>query len=179
MQVKAKAKYIRISPRKARLVVDVVRGLDVNAALAKLSVLNKKATSFVEKVLNSAIANAEHNNELSRDNLFIKEIRAEDGPTFYRWFPRAHGRATPKRKRTSSIYLTLEEKKPTKSKKVEKATDIETVQVSEEDSIEKIEKDAKADSSKGIDSKMSDDKSGSGQKGKSGLKNMFRRKSGM
>ncbi|RLC38325.1 50S ribosomal protein L22 [Candidatus Falkowbacteria bacterium] len=109
MEVKATVKYIKISPRKVRLVVDVIRGLKVDKALDQLNFLNKKAVRPIEKLINSAVANAENNFELEKDNLFIKEIKVNEGPTLHRWKPRARGRATPIRKRTSHICLALGE----------------------------------------------------------------------
>jgi len=118
MKVKAKAKYIRMSPRKVRLVVDLIRGLDVEKADNQLQFIDKAATRPVKKLLDSAVANAHHNFEIEKDNLYIKEIRVDEGPTLNRWKSRAFGRATPIRKRSSHISLILEEKVPTK--KVEK-----------------------------------------------------------
>jgi len=109
MEVKAKVKYIKISSRKVRLVVDVIRGLKIDKALDQLNFLNKKAVRPIEKLINSAVANAENDFELEKDNLFIKEIKVNEGPTLHRWKPRARGRATPIRKRTSHIYLVLGE----------------------------------------------------------------------
>jgi len=109
MEVKAQVKYIKISPRKVRLVVDVIRGLKIDKALDQLNFLNKKAVRPIEKLINSATANAENNFELEKDNLFIKEIKVNEGPTLHRWKPRARGRATPIRKRTSHICLVLGE----------------------------------------------------------------------
>ena len=126
MQVKAKAKYIRISPRKARLVADVIRGLDAQDAINKLALINKKAVVSISKLLKSAIASAEHNHELSVDNLFVKAITVNDGPTYYRWMPRAFGRATQLRKRTSIIDLVVEEKVPSAEKKTVKKEKIKT-----------------------------------------------------
>ncbi len=109
MQVTAKVRYIRLSPRKVRLVADVIRGLNVEAALDQLNFMNKRARLPVMKLLNSAIANAENNFELDKGNLYIKEIRVDEGPTLRRWRPRAFGRATPIRKRTSHISIVLAE----------------------------------------------------------------------
>lgn len=109
MEVKAKAKYIRMSPRKVRLVADVVRGLRIDRALNQLYFLHKRATVPVKKVVESAVANAEHNYELDKNNLYIKEIRVDEGRTLHRFMPRAYGRATPIRKRTSHINVTLGE----------------------------------------------------------------------
>lgn len=109
MEVRAKAKYIKLSPRKVRLVVDIVRGMNVAKGIDQLSFINKKAAQPVRKLLNSAVANAENNFELQKDNLYIKDIRVDDGPTLHRWRPRARGRATPIRKRTSHINIVLAE----------------------------------------------------------------------
>jgi len=109
MEIKAKAKHIKASPRKVRLVVDVIRGMRVDQALNQLTFVNKKATGSVEKLVKSAIANALNNFELKEDNLFVKEIRVDEGPTMKRWQPRARGRACPIRKRTSHINLVLGE----------------------------------------------------------------------
>ncbi|HQA64242.1 MAG TPA: 50S ribosomal protein L22, partial [bacterium] len=100
MEVSAKAKFIRMSPRKVRLVADVIRGLDVEEALVQLE-FNKRAASLpLVKLLKSAISNAEQNHQLKRDNLFVKELTIDDGPTLKRWRPRAFGRATMLRKRS-------------------------------------------------------------------------------
>jgi len=109
MEVKAKAKHIKISPRKVRLVVDIVRGKNVGNALNQLKFTNKKAAGPIQKLIDSAIANAINDFELTKDNLFIKEIRVDEGATMKRWMPRARGRATPIRKRTSHITLVLGE----------------------------------------------------------------------
>ncbi len=109
MQTKASAKFIKMSPRKVRLVVDNIRGMKAEEALDNLRLMNKAAARPVAKLINSAVANAEHNFELVKDNLFIKEITVDEGPTLKRWLPRAHGRATPLRKRMSHISLILAE----------------------------------------------------------------------
>ena len=116
MEVKATARYLRVSPKKVRLVIDVVRGMDVVKAQVQLQTLRKDATKYVSKLLNSAIANAEHNNELKRDNLYIKKITADGGPILHRWRPRAHGRAGAIRKRTTHITIVLDERVPTEKK---------------------------------------------------------------
>jgi large subunit ribosomal protein L22 len=109
MEVKAQGKFIRMSPRKVRLVANLVRGKKLSVALGQLKFVGKEAANPVLKVIESAAANARHNFELSDDNLFIKEIRIDGGPTLSRWLPRAHGRATPINKRTSHINVTLAE----------------------------------------------------------------------
>ncbi len=120
MEVKAKLRYLRMSPRKVRLVVDVIRGMEVNKALAQLRVINKWAAQPLAKLLQSAVANAKNNFELEKDNLYIKEIRVDEGPTLHRWQPRARGRATPIRKRSSHISVVLDEINPTEPKEGKK-----------------------------------------------------------
>lgn len=121
MEVRAKARYIRMSPRKVRLVIDVVRGLDVDKARNQLQFMNKAAAKPVLKLIDSAVANAEHNFKMKSDNLFIKSITADGGPTLYRWKPRARGRAAPIRKRTTHIIVALDEKeKPAEKKEIKK-----------------------------------------------------------
>lgn len=121
MQINAKARYIRMSPKKIRLILDVIRGMDVALALQQLNFINKTAVLPVKKLLDSAIANATHNFGLDKANLFIKKITADDGPTLKRWKPRAFGRATPIRKRMAHIMIVLEEKVP--SKEIKKRTE--------------------------------------------------------
>lgn len=111
MQVAAKVKYIKTSPRKTRIVVNLVRGMNVSSALDQLQFSNKKVAHSVSKLLNSAIANAKHNYSIDKNNLYIKEIKVDEGPVLKRWMPRAHGRATPLRKRMSHINLILSELK--------------------------------------------------------------------
>lgn len=110
-QAKAIARYVRISPRKVRQVVDLIRGKKVSDALAILQFTPKGATEPVTKVLQSAVANAEHNYEMDTDALFVKEIFVDQGPTLKRIKPRAMGRADQIRKRTSHITVVVGEKK--------------------------------------------------------------------
>jgi len=110
-QAKAIARYVRISPRKVRQVVDLIRGKSVNDALAILQFTPKGATEPVTKVLKSAVANAEHNYEMDTDALYVKEIYVDEGPTLKRIKPRAMGRADLIRKRTSHITVVVSEKK--------------------------------------------------------------------
>jgi len=107
MQVSAKLRYARISPQKCRLVADLVRGRPVGSALGLLRYTPQKGAGLVLKVLESAIANAEHNHELIGDDLRIASVTADEGPTLKRFRPRAMGRATRIRKRTSHLTITL------------------------------------------------------------------------
>lgn len=111
MQAKAIAKQVRIAPRKVRLVVDLIRGKQVGEAVAILRHTPKAASPVVEKVLNSAIANAEHNYEMDVNNLVISEAFVDEGVTLKRFRPRAMGRASRINKRTSHITIVVSEKK--------------------------------------------------------------------
>lgn len=109
MQAKAIARTIRIAPRKVRLVLDLVRGKEVSEALAILKLTNKRTSPVVEKLIKSAVANAEHNYDMDIDRLFVSEIYADEGPTLKRFRPRAKGSASRINKRTSHISVVLEE----------------------------------------------------------------------
>lgn len=109
MKVDAKLNYLRVAPRKVRLVADLVRGRRVSEAEDRLHFVKKKASKPVEKLLRSAVANAEHNFELKKDNLYILEIRVDEGPTLKRWRPRARGAANEIQKKTSHITIVLDE----------------------------------------------------------------------
>ena len=139
MEIKANVKHLRTSARKTRLVVDLVRGMQVEKALDQLKFVNKRVTKSVEKLINSAIANAENTYDLSKDNLFIKEIRVDEGATLKRWMPRAHGRATPIRKRTSHISVVLGELKDSGEKKAKKQKIEAPVKLGEQPEKEKVE----------------------------------------
>lgn len=111
MQAKAIAKYIRISPRKARQVIDLIRGKKVNEAFAILRFTPHKATESISKVLKSAVANAEHNYEMNTDELFVEEAYVDAGPSLKRVMPRAMGRADIIKRRSSHITVVVSEKK--------------------------------------------------------------------
>ncbi len=110
METKAQARFVRIAPRKARIVIDLVRGKGVDDALSILAYTPKKGSEIIERVLRSAIANAENNHDMSRDALFISRAYVDEGPTLKRFRPRAMGRATRIRKRTSHITVALRER---------------------------------------------------------------------
>ena len=107
-EVKAFARYIHVSPRKLRLVADLVRKAPVDVALEQLRFSSKNAALPLTKAINSAIANAIHNFNMNRDNLYIKSLTIDGGPVFKRYAPRAQGRAFVERKRTSHINVVLE-----------------------------------------------------------------------
>ena len=110
MDVRASARYVRMSAKKIRPVIDVIRGLDVETAEDQLTLLPRSASRSVLKLLYTAIADAEHNNDLMRENLYVKSIAANEGPTAHRWMPKAFGRATPVRKRSAHIHMVLSER---------------------------------------------------------------------
>jgi large subunit ribosomal protein L22 len=110
MQAKAHARHIRIAPRKVKLVIDLIRGKEVGDAIAILRHTPKAASPILEKLLNSAIANAEHNYSLEPGKLVISEAYVNHGPIMKRFRPRAMGRASRINKRTSHITLVVTEK---------------------------------------------------------------------
>lgn len=132
MEVVAKTRYLRISPKKMRLVIDVIRGMSVIKAEDQLHFIPRKASGIILKTLKSAIANAENNFNLKADNLYIKKIVVDGGPSLERWMPKAFGRATPIKKRSSHLSIVLSEYKPTtkieKRKIAEIKSTAETVQ---------------------------------------------------
>ena len=110
MEVKAVARFVRLSPQKGRLVADQVRNLPVGKALELLQFSPRKAAGVIRKVLESAIANAEHNEGADIDELRVSQIMVDEGPVMKRWLPRAMGRATRIRKRTSHVTIRLAER---------------------------------------------------------------------
>ena len=109
MEVRAVTRYVRISPRKARLVTELIKGKPVEEALTTLKFVPKKGARLVRKTLRSAVANAEQNPNIDVDSLFIKRIYVDEGPSMKRWRPRAMGRATRILKRSSHITVILDE----------------------------------------------------------------------
>ena len=106
----AKLNYLRMSAHKVRLVAATIKGQPVAAALAILEQTPKRASRPLRKLLQSAVANASENHDLDADALVVKNVTVNEGPTLKRWMPRAMGRATPIRKRTSKIILVVSEK---------------------------------------------------------------------
>ncbi len=106
----AKISYARVSVTKACFVLDAIRGKDVNTALAILQYNNRKASKIIYKLIKSAVANAENNNGLKAENLYVAECFANKGPTMKRIHPRAQGRAYRIEKRTSHITVVLDER---------------------------------------------------------------------
>jgi large subunit ribosomal protein L22 len=109
MEWESTHKYARISARKARLVADLVRGMPVSKAMSLLRFTPKKGAELILKVVQSALGNATQSKGVNEDNLVISRIMVDEGPTAKRWIPRAMGRATRVRKRTSHIFVAVSE----------------------------------------------------------------------
>ena len=162
MSVVAKLHYLRIAPRKVRLVADLIRGKSVEEAQTILNFTVKKATQPLLKLLNSAIANAKNNFQLEESNLYISRITVDEGPKYKRWRARARGRASEIQKKTSHVNLYLDEivKKPKKIKKGKKLEEVEKIE-----EVPKIEK-----------PKFKPEKEIAKPKIEKGIKRIFRRK---
>lgn len=110
MEVKATLNFARIGCQKARLVADVVRGKDVNEAIRSLTFMKQKGAGLIKKLIESAVANAENKKTIDIDNLIVKSIQVDMGPSMKRFRPRAQGRAFEVKKKMSHINVILEEK---------------------------------------------------------------------
>lgn len=110
MEIKAEAKYVRISPRKVRLVVDAIKHLPLNRAIEELRLINKRAAFYIRKILVSARTNAVHNRQLDESGLAIKSIEVNSGPALKRWQPVSRGMAHGYKKRLSHIKVVLQGK---------------------------------------------------------------------
>lgn len=178
MRVVAKLKYLRLAPRKVRAVLDVIRGLDVVSAEAQLIHLPKKASQAVLKLLNSAVHNALNRYFLKKEDLYIQEIFADEGPTLYRWFPRAFGRATPIRKRSSHLTIVLSAKKKAGVKEKIKREEVE--QKLKKETPPKIENEVREEIPKIYEKKQKEKKTAKEdlrlKRRESFMKKIFRRK---
>ena len=110
MEAKASAKYVRTSPRKAGMICSLVRGKNVDEAMAILKFMPQKSANIIAKVVKSAAANAENNFDMNPDNLYVAEVYAHQGPTLKRWRAGSQGRASVILKRSSHVGVTLKEK---------------------------------------------------------------------
>jgi len=110
VEARAIAKHIRISPRKVRIVLDTIRGKNVDEALAILKFTPNRSAVAISKVLKSAVANAENNHNMNRDSLYVSKAVADQGPTLKRLLPRAMGRSNIIKKKTSHITIVVKEK---------------------------------------------------------------------
>lgn len=139
MEVLAKGNHIRISPKKVRPIADIVRGKNARQSLVVLAGMPQKAAKIVEKVLNSAVANAENNFSLDKDKLVISEIRVDEGSVLKRYRPRAMGRASEIRKRSSHITVIVSGETKAKKKVEDKKNEIIDNQNNKEVESKKIE----------------------------------------
>lgn len=151
MEVKAKISYLRIAPRKVRLVVDLIRGKNVERAKNVLNFTTKKASLPLIKLLNQALANAKNNFQLDPANLYVSKIFVDEGPKYKRWQARSRGQAYEIQKKTSHVTIILDEmkktaKKPKRAKakispgeKVEKKPSIAKAEEIKEEKIVKSE----------------------------------------
>jgi len=171
METTAKLKNLRISTRKVRLAANLLKGLTVLQAERQLQFLVKRSTLPLEKLLKSAVANAENNAQLIKENLYISKIVVNQGPTLKRWRARARGVAAEILKRTSHIELTLSEIEPGKkiSKKANQSVQKEAV-------LSKNELKEKEKASKKTYAKLENEKAPR-QQNVAGSKKVFRRKS--
>ncbi|MEN6412847.1 MAG: 50S ribosomal protein L22 [Veillonellales bacterium] len=110
MEAKAVVTHIRIAPRKVRIVIDLIRGKNVGEAFAILKYTPKVASEVIEKLLKSAVANAEHNYDMNADNLYVSTAYVDQGPTLKRIHPRSRGQAFKILKRTSHVTLVVKER---------------------------------------------------------------------
>lgn len=110
MNARAVARYVRMSPRKARLVIDNIRGKSVDEAFAVLKFSPQKASRVIEKVLRSAVANATNNYDMDEDALYVAEAYVDQGPVLKRWKPRARGRADMRRRPTAHVTVVVRER---------------------------------------------------------------------
>jgi len=184
MKVTARSNYLRIAPRKVRLVVNLIRGKNIEEAQAILSFTVKRAARPLLKLLNSAIANAKDGFQLDSSNLYIYKITVDEGPKLKRWRPRSRGRAFPIQKKTSHITIVLEEIEPGKKterkaeKKIEKKEEKKTedkVMAKTQEKTEETTKDEKLRET--INRRDTIDKGMPKPKGKGGIRRFFRRKS--
>lgn len=140
MEIKAKLNYLRIAPRKVRLVVDLVRGMDVIDAKAQLRFMPQRVAENLIKLIDSAVSNAENNFKISKDGLFISKIMVNEGTPFKRWRPVSRGRAFPIMKRTCSIDLILGVKEGFEAKKVKSEKIKESGEVKDQKEIKEESK---------------------------------------
>jgi large subunit ribosomal protein L22 len=154
MQLSVKLNYLRISPRKVRLVADLIRGKRVEEASTILNFTVNKSSKPLLKLLNSALANARNNLKISTDNLYISKITVDEGPKYKRWMPRARGSAYEIQKKTSHVTLILDqvpgektklkkkktEESPKMSEKTEKQEEVREAKEGETTAIEKTKK---------------------------------------
>ncbi len=189
MRVSAKLNNLRMPNRKVKLVADVIKGLDVADALNQLEGTVKKSGPYMIKLLNSAIANGENDFGIDKNNMYIFDVVVKEGMTLKRWMPKAYGRATPIRRRSSNVELIIEERVEGKGRKSkeqlekEKKARIDAKKKAEKEAIQKQEQEKEERENKLTDKSEMKAKEGKAENkivGKSGwTKKIFNRKSGM
>jgi len=184
MKVSAKLKNLRVAPRKSRLLIGLIKGLDIKDALIQLDDTGKKSSIPLKKLLESAIANGENNFGLDKNNLYVFDVKIQSGPVLKRWMPKAFGRAGRILKRTSVIEIILEERVEGKGRKTKEEIAKEKQQKAEERKKQEKERDDRKKqeekvSEKGINKKAENNQLATNQKKeKSGWgSKIFRRKS--
>ncbi|HAT73523.1 MAG: 50S ribosomal protein L22 [Candidatus Moranbacteria bacterium GW2011_GWF2_36_839] len=178
MKVNAKLNNLRIAPRKSKLVADLIKGLDVLEALDQLEAHVKRTSPHMKKLLLSAIANAENNFGLDKNNLYVFEARIGAGPTMKRWMPKAFGRAGEILKRTSKIEIILEERVEGKNRKTKEEMEAEMKKREKErKKEEKEQKETQEKSSKDSDKKGGEERAKKETPNKGWAKKIFQRKS--
>jgi len=184
MEVTAKLRYYRQSPRKVRLVTKAISGLSTKEAFEQLQFIPKRASRPVTKLLQSAIANAVNNFSLKNDNLYIKSITVDSGPTLKRWRPRAFGKASMIRKKTSHIIVILDEKIPSdqlaKDKKdtVQKPTDAKPDDVKVVKSLDEVKEEQKESTTDSTSPSTDNEQKGTRTGKKGFMPKVFQRKAG-
>lgn len=187
MKVSAKLKSLRMPNRKVKLVADLIKGMDIKDALNQLDNTVKKSSPFMITLLNSAIANGENNFGIDKDNMYIFDVVVKEGITLKRWMPKAYGRATPIRRRSSHIEIVIEERVEGKNRKTkeqlekEKKFRLDARKKLEKESAEKQDKEEKdtAKTTEKADIKPKDGKAESKASDRGWAKKMFNRKAGM
>ena len=186
MKVSAKLNNFRMPNRKVKLVADLIIGMDIKDALNQLDGTVKKTSPFLIKLLESAIANGENNFGIDKDNMYIFDVIVKEGITLKRWMPKAYGRATPIRRRSSHIEIIIEERVEGKGRKTkdqldkEKQARIDAKNKLEKEAIENQEKDEKeVKATEKTEVKAKATKSDSKASDKGWAKKMFNRKAGM
>lgn len=152
MKVTAELNNLRISPRKVKLVADLIKGMNAIEAVSQLDVAIKKTSGYMQKLLLSAMANAENNFGLSKNNLYVLDAVVGAGPTLKRWMPKAYGRAGQILKRTSKVRIVLEERIEGKDRKSK-----EQMETEKAERIKKANQELKKESKK-EESKKEEDK---------------------
>lgn len=174
-EVKVKLRYLRIAPRKVRLVAGILKGLSVNEAEAQLLLNSRKSGLPLVKLLRSAIAGAKHNFQLNPENLLIKEVRVDQGSVIKRYMPRAMGRAAPVHKKTSHVTLVLVESDKLKEPRF-KITAVKKISKRKAEKITKAKAIAEEKKEKEIGKETGELKKKTSQK-TGFMKKVFRRKS--